>query len=44
VKYTSEVYAGAPHGFTMSDTAMFNREAEQRHWVNLFALLDRTFS
>jgi carboxymethylenebutenolidase len=44
VKYTSEVYAGAPHGFTMSDTSMFNREAEQRHWVSLFALLDRTFS
>ncbi|MCY1142484.1 dienelactone hydrolase family protein [Actinoplanes sp. Pm04-4] len=43
VKYTSEVYAGAPHGFTMSDTAMYNREAEQRHWTNLFALLERTF-
>lgn len=41
VTYTSEVYTGAPHGFTMSDTAMYNREAEQRHWVNLFALLDR---
>ncbi|MBL7261824.1 dienelactone hydrolase family protein [Paractinoplanes lichenicola] len=41
VTYTSEVYAGAPHGFTMSDTAMYDREAEQRHWVALFALLDR---
>ncbi|WP_250031650.1 dienelactone hydrolase family protein [Paractinoplanes maris] len=41
VTYTSEVYAGAPHGFTMSDTSMYDREAEQRHWVNLFALLDR---
>lgn len=41
VKYTSEVYAGAPHGFTMSDTAQYDRTAEQRHWVNLFALLDR---
>jgi carboxymethylenebutenolidase len=41
VKYTSEVYAGAPHGFVMSDTAQYNREAEQRHWVNLFAVLDR---
>lgn len=44
VKYTSEIYPGAPHGFTMSDTSMFNREAEQRHWVNLFALLERTLS
>ena len=41
VTYTSEVYEGAPHGFTMSDTAMYDAAAEQRHWVNLFALLDR---
>jgi carboxymethylenebutenolidase len=41
VTYTSEVYAGAPHGFTMSDTAMYNEAGEQRHWVNLFDLLDR---
>ncbi|GAA0561995.1 dienelactone hydrolase family protein [Paractinoplanes ferrugineus] len=41
VTYTSEVYEGAPHGFTMSDTAMYHQQAEQRHWVELFALLDR---
>jgi carboxymethylenebutenolidase len=41
VTYTSEVYEGAPHGFTMSDTAMYNEAGERRHWVNLFALLDR---
>jgi len=41
VSYRSEVYDGAPHGFTMADTAMYNEEAEQRHWVNLFELLDR---
>lgn len=41
VTYTSEVYAGAPHGFTMSDTAMHHQEGEQRHWENLFALLAR---
>jgi len=41
VTYTSERYEGAPHGFTMSDTAMYNQAGEQRHWVNLFALLDR---
>ncbi|MFF5295354.1 dienelactone hydrolase family protein [Paractinoplanes globisporus] len=39
--YTSEVYEDAPHGFTMSDTSSYNAEAEQRHWVNLFAVLDR---
>jgi carboxymethylenebutenolidase len=42
VTYTSEVYEGAPHGFTMSDTSMYHEEGEKRHWVNLFALLDRT--
>ena len=41
VSYTSELYEGAPHGFTMSDTAMHHAEGEQRHWTNLFALLDR---
>jgi carboxymethylenebutenolidase len=41
VTYTSEVYEGAPHGYTMSDTAMYSEPAEQRHWTNLFALLDR---
>jgi carboxymethylenebutenolidase len=41
VTYTSEVYEGAAHGYTMSDTAMYNEAGEQRHWVNLFALLDR---
>ncbi len=41
VTYTSEVYEGAPHGFTMSDTAMHQQEGEQRHWENLFALLVR---
>jgi carboxymethylenebutenolidase len=42
VRYTSEVYQGAEHGFTMADTAAYNEEAEKRHWVNLFELLDRT--
>ena len=42
VTYTSEVYAGAQHGFSMADTAAYDEEAEKRHWVNLFALLERT--
>lgn len=41
VTYTSEVYAGAPHGFTMSDSAMHHAEGEERHWTTLFALLER---
>lgn len=41
VRYTSEVYQGAGHGFTMSDTAAYDEAGERRHWVNLFELLDR---
>jgi carboxymethylenebutenolidase len=41
VRYTSELYEGADHGFTMSDTAAYNEDGERRHWENLFALLDR---
>ena len=41
VRYRSEVYDGASHGFTMADTAAYHSAAEQRHWENLFGLLDR---
>ncbi|GAA4933920.1 dienelactone hydrolase family protein [Actinoplanes utahensis] len=41
VDHTSELYEGAPHGFTMSDTSMHDEAAEQRHWAALFALLGR---
>jgi carboxymethylenebutenolidase len=41
VSYRSEVYEGAAHGFTMTDTGSYQEAAEQRHWVNLFDLLDR---
>ena len=42
VRYTSEVYAGATHGFTMSDMPVYDAAAEQRHWDNLLPLLART--
>jgi carboxymethylenebutenolidase len=41
VTYTSETYAGASHGFTMSDMAVHDPVAEQRHWDALLALLHR---
>ena len=41
VTYRSEVYPGSPHGYTMSDTAMYHQPGEQRHWETLFELLDR---
>jgi carboxymethylenebutenolidase len=43
VTYTSEVYRGARHGYTQSDTPMYDERATERHWAALFALLDRTF-
>jgi carboxymethylenebutenolidase len=42
VRYRAEVYEGALHGYTMSDTAVFNEAACERHFNELFALLDRT--
>ena len=42
VDYTSEIYPGTVHGFTMSDTDAFNPSALRRHWDRLLPLLDRT--
>jgi carboxymethylenebutenolidase len=44
VPFTSELYAGASHGWTMSDMAVHDAAAEERHWEALFALLDRTLT
>ncbi|MFF0150089.1 dienelactone hydrolase family protein [Micromonospora sp. NPDC005203] len=41
VRYRSEVYEGAHHGFTMADTPMYDEQATERHWAALFDLLDR---
>ncbi|MFF3322475.1 dienelactone hydrolase family protein [Streptomyces sp. NPDC002889] len=44
VDYTSEIYPGTIHGFTMSDTDAFNSAALQRHWDRLLPLLGRTLA
>ena len=44
VRFRSEIYPGAQHGFTMADTAAYDAEAEKRHWEKLFELLGNTFS
>ncbi|MFV0131916.1 dienelactone hydrolase family protein [Streptomyces sp. HMX87] len=44
LSYTSEVYPGTVHGFTMSDTDAFDPAALQRHWDRLLPLLDRTLA
>ncbi|WBB69523.1 dienelactone hydrolase family protein [Micromonospora sp. WMMD812] len=43
VRYRSEVYPGAAHGFTMADTPQYDAPATERHWAAMFELLDRTF-
>ena len=42
VRDRSELYEGAAHGYTMSDTAAYDEAAAERHFTELFALLDRT--
>ncbi|MFI9255128.1 dienelactone hydrolase family protein [Streptomyces sp. NPDC053069] len=44
VGYTSEIYPGTVHGFTMSDTDAFNPAALQLHWDRLLPLLRRTLT
>ncbi|RYJ29550.1 dienelactone hydrolase family [Streptomyces sp. L-9-10] len=44
VSYTTEIYPGTVHGYTMSDTDAFNAAALRRHWDRLLPLLDRTLT
>ncbi|MCU1692314.1 MAG: dienelactone hydrolase [Frankiales bacterium] len=41
VRHRTEVYEGATHGFTMTDMAVHDAAAEQRHWDALLDLLAR---
>ncbi|MFJ8647803.1 dienelactone hydrolase family protein [Streptomyces sp. NPDC093546] len=41
VDYTSEIYPGTVHGFTMSDTDAFDPAGLRRHWDRLLPLLRR---
>ena len=36
------MYDGAAHGYTMSDTSMYDEAATERHFEELRDLLDRT--
>ena len=42
VRHRTEVYEGAPHGYTMADTPGYDEAASERHYAELFALLERT--
>jgi carboxymethylenebutenolidase len=44
VKYRTEVYEGARHGYTMADTPAYNEAAAERHFEALFDLLDRALA
>lgn len=41
VEYRAEVYDGAGHGYTMPDTPVYDEGASERHFAELFALLER---
>jgi carboxymethylenebutenolidase len=42
VSHRSELYEGAAHGYTMADTAAYDEAAAERHFTELFGLLERT--
>jgi carboxymethylenebutenolidase len=42
VVHRTEVYPGAAHGYTMSDTPAYDEQAAERHFAALFDLLQRT--
>jgi carboxymethylenebutenolidase len=42
VSHTTEVYAGAMHGYTMADQGAYDEAACERHFTALFDLLKRT--
>jgi carboxymethylenebutenolidase len=44
VRHVCEQYDGAAHGFTMSDTAVYDEAATERHWAALLPLLARTLT
>jgi carboxymethylenebutenolidase len=44
VRYSSEIYPGTVHGFTMSDTSAFNAAGLEQHWDRLLTLLGGAFT
>ncbi|MFT4082892.1 MAG: dienelactone hydrolase family protein [Nocardioides sp.] len=42
VEHVNEIIPGAPHGYTMSDTSMWDAAANARHLSELRALFERT--
>lgn len=42
ISHTTEVYAGAAHGYTMADQGAYDEAASERHFAALFDLFART--
>lgn len=42
VCHTAELYVGAGHGFTQTDTPVYDRDAAERHWLRVGELFGRT--
>lgn len=42
LRASNAIYPGAPHGYSMADTSMYDEAAAERHFEELRALLDRT--
>jgi carboxymethylenebutenolidase len=43
-RYRSELYEGAAHGYTMPNSAAYDEAAAERHYGELFGLLERTIA
>jgi carboxymethylenebutenolidase len=41
VRHTAELYPGAHHGWTQTDTPAYDEPAAERHWMRLLELFDR---
>ncbi|MGV9680229.1 dienelactone hydrolase family protein [Nocardia sp. NPDC003482] len=42
IPHRTEIYEGAAHGYTQSDTSVYDEAATERHYRELLSLLDRT--
>jgi carboxymethylenebutenolidase len=41
VRHTAELYVGAAHGWTQTDTPAYDEPASERHWMRMLELFDR---
>lgn len=44
VRHTAELYVGAGHGWTQTDTPVYDRDSAERHWRRLGELFGRTLA